>query len=331
MILSALLLEKGYTVHGLREYSAIPDDDRTGALDGVTLHYGDMADGGNLTRLIDKIRPDEIYNLAAMSHVHVSFAIPEHTANVNALGPLRLLESIRALNAEKDIRFYQASSSEMFGRSPPPQDETTPFAPCSPYGAAKLFAYWSVRNYREGYGLHASNGILFNHESALRGMHFVTRKITKGVGEIAAGVSDCLYLGNLDAARDWGHAKDYMAGAWHMLQQDSPGDYVLATGIARTVRDFASAAFACAGMTLVWTGEGMEEKGIDRRTGQVCVKVDPALFRPQDIPSLIGDAAKARDVLGWTPQTSFEDMVAEMVDADRMGPVLEKAKARTAF
>lgn len=314
-VLARLLLEKNYRVHGLRPYSATHDTARIDDLP-VTLHYGDMTDAGSLTRVLDSSAPDEIYNLAAMSHVHVSFSMPELSANVNALGTLRLLECLR-LSGSKSVRFYQASSSEMFGRSPPPQNEDTPFAPCSPYGVSKLFAYWTARNYRDAYGMFVSNGILFNHECAERGEEFVTRKISRGVNDVVAGRASTLMLGCLDARRDWGHAQDYMRGAWMILQQDAPDDYVLATGVSRTVREFVTAAFAALDVPIVWTGQGVDEKAIHKHTGQVLVKIDPALFRPQEIYELRGDASRARRVLGWRPEISFEDMVAEMVSADR--------------
>lgn len=317
-ILARLLLDKGYDVHGMRPYAAVPDTGRVADLAGLTLHHGDMTDGGSLLRVLSDVRPDEIYNLAAMSHVHVSFSMPEYAANVNALGTLRLLEAIRALTMAQDVRFYQASSSEMFGRAPAPQSEDTPFEPCSPYAAAKLYAYWTVRNYRDAYGMHASNGILFNHESPLRGEEFVTRKITRAVGEIEAGRTQPLLLGNLEAKRDWGHARDYMVGAWQMLQQDSPGDYVLATGNAYSVREFVEKAFACVGMTLAWEGSGVDEKARDTKDGAVVVAVDPSLFRPQEIHHLVGDAARARAALGWQPSVTFDDLVRDMVMEDRV-------------
>jgi GDPmannose 4,6-dehydratase len=277
-----------------------------------------VSDGGNITRVIEKIKPDEIYNLAGMSHVHVSFGMPELTADVNALGPLRILEALCNMEAGNDIRMYQASSSEMFGRSPAPQNEQTPFEPCSPYGTAKLYAYWSVCNYREAYGLHASNGILFNHESALRGEEFVTRKITKAIGEIEAGKRDFIELGNLDSMRDWGHARDYMEGAWSMLQQDKSDDYVLATGQAYSVRDFVERAFQVIDVTIEWRGEGLEEFGVNFKTDETVVKIDPNLFRPTEINQLIGDASKASEKLNWAPKISFDDLVEEMVQADRV-------------
>jgi len=316
-VLSQILLEKGYEVYGLRPYLPIEDTTRLYALsDSLQLFHADMSDGASLMRILDQTKPDEIYNLAAMSHVQVSFSMPEHTANINALGPVRILEAMRAMGMESHVRFYQASSSEMYGNAPAPQNEITPFAPCSPYGAAKLYAYWMVRTYREAYGFHASNGILFNHESAVRGEQFVTRKITRAVGEFGMGRVEPLMLGNLEARRDWGHARDYMMGAWMMMQQDVPDDYVLATGETRSVRDFVEAAFERAGRQIVWSGEGVDEVGHDKFTGAKMVVIDPALFRPQEIHCLIGDSAKARDVLGWQPQSSFEDLVAEMVAAD---------------
>ena len=317
-ILARLLLAKGYDVHGLRPYAAVPDTGRIDDLDALHLHYGDMTDAASLARVLETARPDEIYNLAAMSHVHVSFSLPEYTANVNALGPLRLLEAMRLLGMERHARFYQAASSEMFGRAPAPQSETTPFEPCSPYAAAKLYAYWTVQNYRDAYGMHASNGILFNHESPIRGEEFVTRKITLAVGAIEAGRKEPLLLGNLDAKRDWGHAHDYMMGAWQMLQQPRPDDYVLATGQSYSVRAFVEKAFAHVGMTIVWEGQGLDEKGRDKRTGATLVAIDPSFFRPQEVHVLVGDASRARAVLGWVPSVTFDDLVSEMVDADRL-------------
>lgn len=317
-VLAELLLSKGYTVHGVRPYSAVSDTVRIDHLDDLHLHYGEISDGGNLSRLIDSIAPDEIYNLAGMSHVYVSFAMPELTADINAIGPLRVLEILRNLDAGSDIRFYQASSSEMFGRSPAPQNEQTPFEPCSPYGTAKLHAYWSVRNYREAYGLHASNGILFNHESALRGEEFVTRKITKAIGEIEVGKREYIELGNLDSKRDWGHARDYMEGAWTMLQQETPDDYVLATGRAYSVRDFVERAFQVVGINIEWRGEGLDEIGVNAKTDVPLIRIDQNLFRPREINQLVGDASKACKELKWSPKTSFDDLVEEMVQADRI-------------
>lgn len=320
-ILAELLLQKGYKVHGVRPYSAVPDEGRIDHLDGLELHYNDMTDSGNLARLLEIAKPDEVYNMAAMSHVHVSFDVPEATANINALGPVRILEAIRNIGAQKQMRFYQASSSEMFGRSPAPQNESTPFEPCSPYGTAKLYAYWMVRNYRDAYGLFASNGILFNHESALRGEEFVTRKITKSICEIEAGMRDKIYLGNLDSKRDWGHAQDYMEGVWKILQHEKADDFVLATGQSRSVRDFVEQAFLITGQTIVWDGEGLEEKGRDKITGQVLIEIEPALFRLKEINCLLGDPAKAEKELGWKPNISFEQLVEDMMRGDRIvGP-----------
>lgn len=317
-VMAEFLLSKGYEIHGMRPYSAVSDTARIEHLGDLQLHYGDVSDGGNITRLIEQIKPDEIYNLAGMSHVHVSFGLPELTADTNALGPLRILEALRNMNAGNDIRFYQASSSEMFGRFPAPQNEKTPFEPCSPYGAAKLYAYWSVRNYREAYGLHASNGILFNHESALRGEEFVTRKITKAIGEIEAGKREYIELGNLNSMRDWGHARDFMEGAWSMLQQDNPDDYVLATGKAYSVRDFVMRAFKVIDIKIEWQGEGVDEVGVNVKTGKELIKISPNFFRPTEINQLIGDASKARKELKWRPKISFDDLIEEMVQADRI-------------
>lgn len=316
-ILARLLLDKEYDVHGLRPYLPVNDGERLQDLDDVTLHYSDMGDSGNLLRLIETIKPDEIYNMAAMTHVHVSFDIPEATANINALGPLRMLEALRTLNSGNAIKFYQASSSEMFGRSPAPQNEETAFEPCSPYGSAKLYAYWMTRNYRETYGLFAANGILFNHESAMRGEEFVTRKITKAVCEIEAGKRDLLILGNLDSMRDWGHAKDYMNGVWQILQADQADDYVLATGKNHSVREFVESAFSCINKNIKWDGDGINEIGRDQKTNDILVKIDPTLFRPKEVTNLLGDASKAKKELGWSPQISFEKLVEEMITADR--------------
>ncbi|MGG7566782.1 GDP-mannose 4,6-dehydratase [Rhodovulum sp. DZ06] len=323
--LAELLLAKGYMVHGIKRRSS---SFNTGRIDhlyqdphesGVRLrlHYGDMNDSTNLIRIVQEVQPDEIYNLAAQSHVQVSFETPEYTANADGLGTLRLLEAIRILGMEKTARFYQASTSELYGKVlETPQTETTPFRPRSPYAAAKAYAYWITVNYREAYGMHASNGILFNHESPLRGETFVTRKITRAVAAIELGLQAELFLGNLDASRDWGHARDYVEGMWRMLQQDAPDDYVLATGRAFTVRAFVEAAFACVGRRIAWEGAGVEEIGRDAATGAALVRVDPRYFRPTEVDRLLGDASKAERVLGWRPTTTFEAMVEEMVRAD---------------
>ena len=323
--LADLLLDKGYTVHGIKRRSS---SFNTGRVDHLyrdphetnvrlRLHYGDMTDATNLIRLVQESQPDEIYNLAAQSHVQVSFETAEYTANADGLGTLRLLEAIRLLGLVAKTKFYQASTSELYGNTPhAPQSETTPFQPRSPYAAAKLYAYWITVNYREAYGIHASNGILFNHESPIRGETFVTRKITRAVARIKLGMQERLYLGNLDAKRDWGHARDYVEGMWRMLQQPEPDDYVLATGETRTVREFVEAAFAAAGMTVAWQGEGVGEKGICVTTGNVLVEIDPRYFRPTEVPLLLGDASKAERKLGWRATTSFETLVKEMVDSD---------------
>jgi GDPmannose 4,6-dehydratase len=280
------------------------------------MHYGDLTDATNLIRLVQGVQPDEIYNLAAQSHVQVSFETPEYTGNADALGTLRLLEAIRILGLTERVRFYQASTSELFGKAPPPQNETTPFLPQSPYATAKLYAYWITRNYRDGYGLHASNGVLFNHESPLRGETFVTRKITRGVAAIELGLQDCLHMGNLDAKRDWGHARDYVEGMWRILQADTPDDYVLATGEAHTVREFIERAFAEVDRRLVWEGDGVDEVGKDAADGRVLVRIDPRYFRPLEVDYLLGDATKARRELGWRHRIGFEDLVRDMVGAD---------------
>ncbi len=281
------------------------------------LHHGDMTDPTNIIRLVQETQPDEIYNLAAQSHVQVSFETPEYTANADALGPLRVLEAIRILGLKDQTHFYQASTSEMYGNNPPPQNEATPFHPRSPYGAAKLYAYWITVNYREAYGFHASNGILFNHESPVRGETFVTRKITQAVAAIAAGVLDAVYLGNLDARRDWGHARDFVDGMWRIVQQDRPDDYVLATGEAHSVREFVDHAFREVGIGIEWQGAGVDEVGIDGATSAVRVRVDRRYFRPTEVDHLRGDASKAKAVLGWQPRRAFRDLVREMVAADR--------------
>lgn len=315
--LAEFLLGRGYVVHGVRLYSATDDTQRLrDILDHPRFHLyiGDLNDGGSLARLIRDCAPDEIYNLAAQSHVHASFKVPEATAQINALGPLRLLEAIRLLGREHEIKFYQASSSEMFGNAPAPQSEDTPFTPCSPYAAAKLYAYWLVRNYRDAYGMFACNGILFNHESALRGQEFVTQKIARGVAALASGHdAPALVLGNLNSRRDWGDARDYVRGMWMMLQRDTPDDYVLGTGQSYSVRDFVNAAFDAVGFTLTWTGIGVGETARCARTGRLLVSIDPSLFRPTEVNNLIADAAKARTVLGWAPETDFQTLVRDMV------------------
>jgi GDPmannose 4,6-dehydratase len=280
------------------------------------MHYGDMTDATNLIRIIQETQPDEIYNLAAQSHVQVSFETPEYTANADGLGTLRLLEAVRILKMEGRVRFYQASSSEMYGDAPPPQDERTPFRPRSPYAAAKVYAYWITANYREAYGIHASNGILFNHEGPTRGETFVTRKITRAVAAIDAGVQDAVYLGNLDAHRDWGHARDFVEGIWLIAQQESPDDYILATGEAHSVREFVEQAFSCIGMAIAWRGSGVDEQGVDAQ-GNRRVAIDPRYFRPTEVSSLLGNPSKARERLGWYHKIGFKQLVREMVQSDR--------------
>jgi GDPmannose 4,6-dehydratase len=328
--LAELLLRKGYFVHGLKRRSS---SFNTGRIERLyqdphernrrfALHYGDLTDATNLIRVVQEIQPDEIYNLAAQSHVQVSFETAEYTANADGMGALRLLEAIRLLGLGQKTRFYQASTSELYGKArQAPQNESTPFQPRSPYAAAKLYAYWMTVNYREAYGLHASNGILFNHESPLRGETFVTRKITRAAAAIRLGAQDRLYLGNLDAERDWGHARDYVEGMWRIVQQPLPDDYVLATGRKESVRRFAELAFAAAGLPIAWRGAGVAEQGLCARTGRALVEVDPRYFRPAEVDTLIGDPSKAREKLGWEAKTSLEDMVEEMVrqDLDDMG------------
>ncbi len=323
--LSELLLAKGYTVHGIKRRSSSFNTARIEHLyqdphepdQRFILHYGDMTDATNLIRIVQQTQPDEIYNLAAQSHVQVSFETAEYTANADAIGPLRLLEAIRLLGLTGKTRFYQASTSELYGKvQEVPQSETTPFYPRSPYAAAKLYAYWMVVNYREAYGMHASNGILFNHESPLRGETFVTRKITRAVAAIRHGFQDKLYLGNLDARRDWGHAREYAEGMWRMLQQETPDDYVLATGVTTRVRDFVTHAFAQTGVAIAWEGEGVDEIGRDAATGTVRVEVDPRYFRPAEVDLLIGDPRKAKEKLGWVHQTGWEALCEEMVRED---------------
>src|SRR5579864_9360069 len=323
--LAEFLLKKGYMVHGVKRRSSSFNTDRIDHLyhdpheTGVKfkLHYGDLTDSTNLIRLVQEVRPDEIYNLAAQSHVKVSFETPEYTANADGIGTLRLLEAIRILGLEKSTRFYQASTSELYGLvQEVPQSETTPFYPRSPYGVAKLYGYWIVVNYREAYGMHASNGILFNHESPLRGETFVTRKITRAVARIETGLEEVLYLGNLDAKRDWGHARDYVEGMHRILQADAPDDFVLATGETRSVREFVELAFAEVGRSIEWRGKGVEETGIDRKTGKTVVRIDPVYFRPTEVDLLIGDSSKALKKLGWKPKTSFVELVRQMVAGD---------------
>ncbi len=330
-----LLLAKGYTVHGVKRRASAFNTDRIEHLyqdpherhPRFVLHYGDMTDATNLIRIVQDTQPDEIYNLAAQSHVQVSFETAEYTANADGLGPLRLLEAIRLLGLKAKTRFYQASTSELYGKAETsPQDETTPFRPRSPYAAAKLYAHWMVVNHREAYGLHASNGILFNHESPLRGETFVTRKITRAVAAIQLGLQDRLWLGHLDAARDWGHARDYVRGMWMMLQQDTPDDYVLATGATHTVREFVEAAFGRIDVALAWRGAGVDEVGVDAANGRILVEIDPRYFRPTEVERLRGDASKARRVLGWTHETGFEALVAEMVARDLVVMARERTR-----
>ena len=323
--LAEFLLGKGYLIHGIKRRASLFNTDRIDHLYQdphekgvrVTLHYGDLTDATNLIRIIQQVRPDEIYNLAAQSHVAVSFETPEYTANADAVGTLRMLEAIRILGLERRTRFYQASTSEMFGKAhETPQRETTPFYPRSPYGVAKLYAHWICVNYRESYGLYACNGILFNHESPLRGETFVSRKITRALTRIHVGLQDVLHLGNLDAKRDWGHARDYVRAQWLMMQQAEPEDYVVATGEQHSVRDFVVLAGMSLGMDIEWRGRGTDELGVDRSSGRTVVRVDPRYFRAAEVDSLLGDASKIRDKLGWRPQMSFEALVREMVAAD---------------
>ena len=323
--LAELLIQKGYEVHGIKRRTSMINTQRIDHLykdpheadRQLHLHYGDMVDGTSLTRIIQKVMPDEIYHLAAQSHVQVSFDSPEYTGDVNGLGTLRILEAMKMLGLEKTTRFYQASTSELYGKVQTiPQNEKTPFYPRSPYAAAKLYAYWITVNYREAYGMYACNGILFNHESPNRGETFVTRKITRALARIKLGLQDCLYLGNLDSKRDWGHAKDYVEMQWLMLQQDKPDDFVIATGIQKTVREFVEFAAKEIGIDLVWQGKGESEKGVDSKTGTTIVSVDPRYYRPTEVETLLGDATKAKEQLGWVPKISFEQLVREMVLAD---------------
>ncbi len=342
--LAELLLEKGYDVHGILRRSSSFNTDRIEHLyideliedmhkeRKLKLHYGDMTDSTNLVSIIQKVKPDEIYNLAAQSHVKVSFEVPEYTANADGIGTLRLLESIRLLEMEKHTRIYQASTSELFGKvQEVPQNEKTPFYPMSPYGVAKMYAYWITRNYREAYGMFASNGILFNHESPRRGETFVTRKITLAAARIKQGKQKKLYLGNLNAKRDWGHAKDYVECMWRILQHEKADDFVIATGEMHTVREFCDLAFKAVGIHLEWQGEGIEERGIDMNTGNILIEVDPKYFRPTEVEQLLGDPAKAKKQLNWNPtQTKFEQLVSEMAEAD-MKYVRKEEHIRKAF
>ena len=323
--LAELLLNKGYEVHGIKRRSSLFNTDRIDHLYQdqheknvhFKLHYGDLTDSTNLIRIIQEVKPDEIYNLAAMSHVKVSFDTPEYTANADGIGTLRILEAIRILGQEKKTRFYQASTSELYGLVQEiPQKETTPFYPRSPYGVAKLYAFWITKNYRESYGMYACNGILFNHESPLRGETFVTRKITRAVAKISLGMQEKLFMGNIDSERDWGHAKDYVEGMWRMLQQDVADDFVLATGIKITVRKFIEMAFAEVGITIEWKGKAVDEKGYNKATGKVIVEIDPKYFRPAEVDLLVGDASKAKTKMGWTPTYTVEALCKEMVAAD---------------
>ncbi len=323
--LAEYLLQKGYQVHGIKRRASSFNTERINHLyedphkngQKLFLHYGDLTDATNLIRLMQHIQPTEVYNLAAQSHVQVSFDTPEYTANSDALGPMRLLEAMRILDLGEHTRFYQASTSELYGKAQQvPQSETTPFHPRSPYAIAKLYAYWMTVNYREAYGFHASNGILFNHESPIRGETFVTRKITRAVAAIELGMQEKLHLGNLDAKRDWGHARDYVDGMWRMLQQDQPDDYVLATGETHSVREFVEQAFKYLDRRIEWRGSGLDEIGIDAKTGDVLIEIDPRYFRPTEVDHLIGDPSKAQQVLGWRHQTGFADLVREMVSSD---------------
>ena len=314
--LAELLIEKGYMVHGIVRRASLINTHRIDHIfdhPQMKLHYGDLTDAGNLIHVIQKCKPDEIYNLAAQSHVKVSFELPEYTGNVDGLGTLRILEAVRILEMEDTVRIYQASTSELYGLvQEVPQKETTPFYPRSPYGVAKLYAYWITKNYRESYGMYACTGILFNHESPRRGETFVTRKITRGLSKISCGLQDVLYLGNLNAKRDWGHAKDYAEAMWLMLQQDSPEDYVIATGQQYSVREFVEKSADYFGMDIEWHGEGLDEIGIDKNTGRVVIKVDDKYFRPAEVESLLGDATKAKEQLGWEPKISFDELVEDM-------------------
>jgi GDPmannose 4,6-dehydratase len=338
--LAELLLDKGYEVHGVKRRASSFNTDRIDHLyqdpheRGVRLHlhYGDLTDASNLIRIIQQVQPDEIYNLAAQSHVGVSFETPEYTANSDALGALRVLEAIRILGLSAKTRFYQASTSEMFGKvQEVPQRETTPFYPRSPYGAAKVYAYWITVNYREAYGLFACNGILFNHESPIRGETFVTRKITRGLARLHVGLEDCLFLGNLDSLRDWGHARDFVRAQWLMLQQSEPEDFVIATGEQHSVREFAERSALALGMRLEWHGRGVDERGVDARSGRTIIKIDPRYFRPTEVETLLGDASKARSKLGWKPECDFQTLVGEMVTEDLQLAQRDALMARQGF
>ncbi len=339
--LAELLLNKGYSVHGIKRRSSLFNTNRIDHLyrdphetgRDLALHYGDMTDSTNLIRIIQETQPDEIYNLAAQSHVQVSFETPEYTANADGIGVLRLLEAIRILGLERKTRFYQASTSELYGLvQETPQKETTPFYPRSPYAVAKLYAYWICVNYREAYGIFACNGILFNHESPIRGETFVTRKITRAVSRISMGLQEKLYLGNLESKRDWGHAQDYVKAMWLMLQQEKPEDFVIATGVTTRVRDFVEMAFNHVGISITWEGTGVNQKGIDEATGRILVEVDPRYFRPTEVELLLGDATKAKEKLGWQPETDLQKLVSDMMSADlestRRDEVLRKAGHR---
>ena len=312
--LAELLLEKGYEVHGIVIRSSLINTHRIdGIYDRLSLHYGDLTDSTNIVRVIQKVQPDEIYNLGAQSHVKVSFEMPEYTADVDAMGTLRVLEAVRLLGMEDRVRIYQASTSELYGLvQETPQKETTPFYPRSPYGVAKLYGYWITKNYREAYGMYACTGILFNHESPRRGETFVTRKVTQALSKISVGLQDCLYLGNLNAKRDWGHAKDFVEAMWMMLQQDQPDDYVIATGVQYSVKDFVEEAASYFGMKIVWMGEGLNEIGYDLNTKKTVIQVNPKYFRPAEVETLLGDASKAKEKLGWEPKISFKQLVEDM-------------------
>ncbi len=323
--LAELLLNKNYEVHGIKRRSSLFNTERVDHLYkdrhkeevNFFLHYGDLTDSTNLIRLIQEVKPDEIYNLGAQSHVKVSFEVPEYSADTDALGTLRILEAIRILGISDSVKFYQASTSELYGKVEEiPQNEKTPFYPRSPYGVAKLYAFWIVKNYREAYNIFACNGILFNHESPIRGETFVTRKITRAVAKIKLGLQDKIYVGNLNAQRDWGHARDYVEGMWRMLQQDKPDDYVLATGVTTTVREFCNLAFEEIGVSLIWKGDGDKEVGVNSKSNKVLVEVDPNYYRPTEVDILVGDASKARNELGWYPNASISDLIKEMVASD---------------